>query len=168
VKSIYLLRHAKSDWNASSGSDHERPLNKRGIRSALGMGKHLSSNTVPPALILCSTAIRTRETLALIQKGSNWDSEAVFESFLYHATLQTVKERIQALPVDLESVMIIGHQPTTGEVASWFLGGKQIGVPTCAFIHLRLDIMDWKELNPGHATLHQYVIPSQFMSGVND
>ncbi len=168
MKAIYLLRHAKSDWNTPFGNDHERRLNTRGVRSAKEIGKHLSVNVEPPDLVLCSTSTRTRETIDLVLSESNWSAPVTFESGIYEATIQDVLHILNGLPDATEVVMIVGHQPTTGAVATWLLGGIPVEVPTCSFIHLDVDIEDWNTIGPGCARLQHYAVPKHFNDGISD
>lgn len=168
MKSIYLLRHAKSDWNTPFGNDHDRRLNDRGIASAGVIGKHLSSAVSPPQLILCSTARRTRETTDLLTSASNWKAPISFDAGIYNAGTEDILSRIRLIPETIDVVMIVGHQPTTGAVASLLLGGEQIDVPTCAFLHLEAIVDNWSTVRPGCATLNHYAIPRDFMEDTFD
>ena len=161
MKTIYLLRHAKSDWNAPYGADHERPLNDRGIRSARQLGLYLKENVAPPEIILCSTATRTRETLDLVLKSTYWTSTVQHKSELYLCGRSDYARAMSELDSEIQSVLIVGHQPTTGEVASWLLGGQAVEVPTGTFMVFSLAIPSWEALRPGTAKLELHVTPRQ-------
>jgi len=162
VKSLYLLRHAKSDWEAPYGGDHERPLNKRGKKAAFSMGEYLGINTATPDLIRCSSAKRTKETLGLLLKGSEWDVPVEFSPELYLASLESALGLIGKLPDSHNRVMMIGHQPTMGAIAMALSGGQHIDVPTCTFIHLEFDTDHWVNVRSGTAPIIDYVTPAQF------
>ena len=83
MKTIILFRHGKSDWNAHFEDDHDRPINKRGIKAAKKMGKHLSDRKEIPQILISSTALRARETIELAAQSGNWNSEYIFEPRIY-------------------------------------------------------------------------------------
>ena len=110
MHTLYLLRHAKSSWSDATLVDHERPLSPRGRRDAKRIADHLLRLGIVPALVLCSTARRTRETLELV--GRALDAATVsLESELYAASATTLLERLHAVPEEVGSVMLIGHNP---------------------------------------------------------
>tara|TARA_Y100000748_G_scaffold190483_1_gene159480 strand:+ start:257 stop:535 length:279 start_codon:yes stop_codon:yes gene_type:complete len=83
MKSVTLFRHGKSDWSASYGSDHDRPLNKRGIRAAKKMGKFLADKNQVPELIISSTAVRAHTTVQLAIDNAQWKSRLILERGIY-------------------------------------------------------------------------------------
>ena len=80
MKSVILFRHGKSDWNASYGIDHDRPLNSRGIKAAKKMGQYLLEKDQVPDLIISSTAVRAKTTAQLAIESANWQSKLMFEN----------------------------------------------------------------------------------------
>lgn len=83
MRTLLVMRHAKSDWNADYGRDHDRPLNQRGVRSARYMGQLLSEEGKVPDLVITSTAVRARSTAQLANDAGDWDAEIVLDSNLY-------------------------------------------------------------------------------------
>ena len=83
MKSVILFRHGKSDWNASYGTDHDRPLNSRGIKAAKKMGQYLLEKDQVPDLIISSTAVRAKTTAQLAIESANWQSKLMFERGIY-------------------------------------------------------------------------------------
>jgi phosphohistidine phosphatase len=119
VKNILLLRHAKSAWNIPHQSDHDRALNDRGERAAKTMAAHTAAKAPRPDLILCSTAARTRQTLAPLVKALGSPTPPIsLEKQLYLASESELLERLQALPEDVETVLLIGHNEGIGEFAA--------------------------------------------------
>jgi phosphohistidine phosphatase len=118
VRFVYLLRHAKSSWK-SSVPDHERPLARRGRRAAKAICRHAREQGVEPELVLCSTARRARETLERIEPAIG--SPAVrIERPLYGARSDALLDRLRAVPDEVGSVMLIGHNPGLQQLAlSW-------------------------------------------------
>jgi phosphohistidine phosphatase len=131
------------------------------MKAARAMGAHLKTLVPEPSRIICSSAKRTKETLSLLSGESGWTSDVVFSTELYHASADTALDLIRSIPESIESAMLIGHQPTMGMLASWLLGGQNLDVPTCTFIHLELDIASWSAVHSGAAKLIHYVTPGQ-------
>jgi phosphohistidine phosphatase len=111
MKRLYLLRHAKSSWDDPELADHERPLSARGRRAADAIGAHMREHGIEPQLVLCSSATRTRETLARIGLSGE------IEPGLYGASASELLARVRELPPSLESVLLIGHNPGIHDVA---------------------------------------------------
>jgi phosphohistidine phosphatase len=166
TKRLFLLRHAKSSRDDPELADHERPLAPRGRRAAKTIAEHLEQESVAPALVLCSSARRTRETLEGIAPALGEGVAVEVEDELYSASEQDLLERLQALPDDVESVMLIGHNPAVERLALDLAGsGDQLAdlrrkYPTAALATLELS-GPWRELRPGGATLADFVTPKQ-------
>ena len=159
MKKISLLRHAKSDWDAPYGGDHERPLNKRGKNAARLMGEELNRLNFNPDYILCSTAVRTKETLSIIAECAGWTSPIHFRTALYLCSTEDVRKEIVQLPDSSESVLIVGHQPTTGAFAHWLSDQVHVEVPTCTFLSFNVEIDLWPEISTNCAGLEVYLTP---------
>jgi phosphohistidine phosphatase len=165
-KRLYVLRHAKSSWDDPGLDDHERPLAPRGRRAAKVMGKYVREHHIHPARVLCSTSRRTRETLEGVAPGG----ETMFESELYAASAEDVLERLRRVPEEVESVMVIGHNPAMQIlVLRLAVGGASAPdgrdleaiaqkFPTGALATLTFD-RSWSELAPGCADLAGYARP---------
>jgi phosphohistidine phosphatase len=162
VRRIYLLRHAKSSWGDPSVGDHERPLSPRGERAARDMATHLSRGAVRPGLVLCSSALRARQTFEALSLAS----EVVYEDGLYGAEANELLARLRQLPESLSSVMMVGHNPATEELAARLsgkggpdlLGRLREGLPTGALVQLAFQ-GTWASLAGGAATLEALVLP---------
>jgi phosphohistidine phosphatase len=163
-KRLYLLRHAKSSWDDPDVADHERPLAPRGRRAAKAMARHLEREGVAPALVLCSSSRRTRETLDRIAGGLAAEPEALVEGDLYAAGAGDLLARLRALPDDVESVMLIGHNPGIEELALRLAGAgadrdrMASKFPTGALATLTFE-GSWRGLAPGAASLTGFVRP---------
>src|SRR5262245_41814146 len=110
MKRLYLLRHAKSSWKDVSLSDHDRPLAGRGRRASKAMARHLRDRGIEPDLVLCSTARRARETLDRIAPALGTTAIEI-EPGLYGASAHGLLERLHGVQDEIESVMLIGHNP---------------------------------------------------------
>lgn len=166
VHRLLLLRHAKSSWADPGVRDHDRPLNDRGRRGAVAMGDHLRAQGWIPDLVLCSSARRTCETAALLALPDALPVD--IEHALYLANPETVVERIRTVDESVGTVMVIGHNPTTEELALDLASGatgdpdaiRRLGTkyPTGALAVLEID-RQWSDLADRGAALTHFVSP---------
>ncbi|CCQ72853.1 putative phosphohistidine phosphatase protein [Magnetospira sp. QH-2] len=149
--------------------DFDRPLAGRGRRSALAMAEFLAREDLHPDMVLCSAACRARETLDHIQTAWNWAGNVCVEHDLYGMDAPGLITRLQRLPESLESVMVIGHNPTMEATAHTLVGNgpdkdmadMRAKFPTAALAMIKFDIPDmpWTELAPETGTLIRFVKP---------
>lgn len=159
MRNLYLIRHGKSDWNADYDKDHNRPLNKRGQRDAAKIGAYMKRASVQPDRVLCSSALRTRQTLELLTEEAGWRGEVFVEKSLYLADPEEVYRLIRSQPEQIQTLVIIGHQPFTGEVASHFLGGRHLEVPTACVIGMEFDALSWSDVKGEQGRLLMHLLP---------
>jgi phosphohistidine phosphatase len=166
VKRLYLLRHAKSSWDDPELSDHDRPLAKRGRRASKLIAEHLGRERIRPALILCSSARRTRETLDRIAPAMGAKREVRIERELYRADAMDLLGLLRGLPDDVGSVMLIGHNPAIQDLGLALAGrGPVVGMmqekfPTGALATLEFD-GPWRELAPGAGSAVAFIKPRE-------
>jgi phosphohistidine phosphatase len=166
LKQLFLLRHAKSSWDDPELDDHERPLAPRGRRAAKVMADHLSREGVAPALVLCSSAQRTCETLERIAPALGKDVRVEIERELYAASERRLLERLRAVEDDVESLMLIGHNPGVEQLALLLAGsGERLTAvrskyPTAALATLEFS-GPWCQLRESGAELTDFVTPKQ-------
>lgn len=146
MKTLLLMRHAKSSWKDSELADHDRPLNKRGKKDAPRMGVLLQEKELVPQRILCSSALRSRETAQAVTENSDFSGEIVYLDRLYMAETDEFLAVLRELPDSLERVMIIGHNPGL-ETLLQTLSGRIESLPTAVLAHLTLQSSSWAELN---------------------
>jgi phosphohistidine phosphatase len=164
TKKLFVLRHAKSSWDDPDLDDHDRPLAPRGRRAATVVGEHVRASDVEPDLVLCSSALRTRETLDGVKPGGEW----VIDPELYGADADTVLDRIRRVPEETGSLMVIGHNPAMQELVldladssdPLTLDEARQKFPTGALATLTFEC-DWSELTSGSARLLSFVRPKQ-------
>ena len=159
TKQLLLLRHAKSSWDHPGLSDHERPLNARGRRDAARMGEHLRGRAISPELVLCSSAVRTRETLAGLALGPS--VEVVVDPTLYGASSGELHARVRVVDDAVGVLMLIAHNPGTHALATTLVDDplRIPAYPTAALTDLVAPIDSWAELRPGVARLEEFVTP---------
>jgi phosphohistidine phosphatase len=164
VHTLYLLRHAKSSWSDPTLADHERPLSPRGRRDAKRIADHLLRLGIAPALVLCSTSRRTRETLDLVRPALDAATVSL-EPELYAASAETLLERLHAVPEEVSSLMLIAHNPGLEELALLVasdgpeLGRLETKFPTAALATLTLPRATWQRLSEADAVLAAFVVP---------
>ncbi len=164
-KKIFIYRHAKSDWSAAYGSDHDRPLAPRGIKSAKTMGKMLGLSGQVPDLVITSTAIRAKQTLDISMKEGNWNCELLENKILYHESTVEIFQLVKNLPEKYSSVMLIGHEPKCSALTSILIGGGDITFKTATMARIDFEIENWELLNHGEGELRWLQSPSLYNKG---
>jgi len=137
MKKLYLLRHAKSSWDNPALRDYDRPLNTRGRKQARAMGRFFQENAFAIDGILCSGALRTRQTLDLILESYDYRGEIAYRDEIYASSVSTLKNLIRQANVD--SLLLIGHNPELESLAS-DLTDRDLIMPTC-----QLAVIDMEE-----------------------
>jgi phosphohistidine phosphatase len=158
MRTVWLLRHAKSSWEDATLADHERPLAPRGQKAAKRIRRFASDNGVRPQLVVCSTAVRARATLDLVLPGLG-APRVELDDAVYLASAASLLQRIQALDPGLVRVMIVGHNPGLHDLTCLLAPPGPDRFPTGALAELRLELDDWRSVGPGAASLDRLVLP---------
>ena len=149
VKTLYLMRHAKSSWKNPRLEDHERPLNKRGKRDVPVMGKRLSSRSIHLDRIVSSDARRALDTSILIGKYLGLDASTIQrERRLYLASREEILDFVKGLENAWRQVMLVGHNPGLHDAANLFVVPPIRKLPTAGIVTLVFDIDSWHEIDP--------------------
>ncbi len=167
MKRLYLLRHAKSSWNQLGQEDHERPLNERGRKNALEMGRYMRDNNFAPDLIHSSSSERTRETCFILLSGLGLEISCKFTEELYLATVATILTQIQGAPDQSEALMLITHAPGIADAAVMLgqTGNDEARklvkqkYPTGALGIFDCEVNSWKDINPQSCRLIDFIRP---------
>lgn len=160
MKTLLVMRHAKSDWDASYGADHDRPLNERGVRSARIMGRVLTEADLVPDLIVSSTAVRARSTAALASEAGSWSSDTRLEPALYGSGTDTAVELAAAAP-DVSRLMLVGHQPTWSRLVT-VLTGERVEMKTATVVVIDFEIEWWPGLVGARGTVTNVLQPRDY------
>ena len=155
MKSLHLLRHAKSSWKDPGLNDHDRPLNKRGRQTAKMMAAYFRRAKIAPDLVICSTAVRAQQTLDPIIKATKKPPKIVLVRGIHEGAQRTLWEQLWNLPESAKSVLLIGHNPALQDLALELARGK---FPTGAMARFRFDGA-WKALAPHGALLASFITP---------
>lgn len=169
MKTLYLLRHAKSSWQETGLGDKDRPLNARGIQDATAMGAVIAAQPRLPDLVLCSTAVRTRQTLDLVLPSLKSKPEIRYLDELYMASTQTLLAAIRGIEETVESALLIGHNEGLHDFARLMAGTGEMEdmqrliakLPTAGFVHLELGERIWAYSVPKCGELKAFVIPRE-------
>ncbi len=147
MKTILLLRHAKSDWNADYGSDHDRPLSKRGRKASKLIGKALARTDRRPELVITSSARRAQETVRLARRAGDWSAPVEIAPEFYGAAAGDLLTRVRLVDDSIACVLLAGHEPTWSDACSLFVGGGRFRFPTAALARIDFDSPSWKLLS---------------------
>jgi len=161
MKTILIMRHAKSSWSNPYLKDFDRPLNSRGKNDAPKIGLLLKEKRVIPEKIYCSPAKRTRSTLKKVLKEFSGDKSIVeFTDDLYFRGNEAYLSAIASTPSDIEIGMTVGHNPMTEEFIS-ILSSTPVDVPikTATVACLTAEIENWSDLKPGSCKLQWIIGP---------
>jgi phosphohistidine phosphatase len=146
MKTLLLLRHAKSSWKHPELADHDRPLNKRGKRTAPLMGALLQDEDLIPDLILCSSAVRAHTTALFVAKACAYAGEIKRTRKLYLAGPQAYIEVLRQMAEKHARVLVVGHNPGL-EALIEALTGEAIAMPTAALAQVELSLKRWSDLD---------------------
>lgn len=170
MKTVYILRHAKSDRDNPALQDHDRPLNARGRDAAPKMAAYIKSQGYEPDAVLSSTSRRTVETYDLVKEALG-EAKVTFEEGLYLAEKRQLMERLRWLDDDLQSVMVIGHNPGLEELANALTASpkneKQERLhrrmrekfSTAALAVIQLPAKAWRDVKAGTGKLVEFMRP---------
>ncbi len=169
---LTLFRHAKSSWELNGLDDRERPLNARGLVAAPLMGAFMRENRIQPDLVLCSTAVRTRQTLDLAIAEMKPTPKVKHEDGLYLADPFLLLERLRKTPRTVKHLMIIGHNPGLQILAVELIGDgdpeliRAISdkLPTGGVVVITFDAKSWSDVGPGKGRLAHFATPKLLMA----
>ena len=159
MKTLFVMRHAKSDWGAAFTRDHDRPLNARGEKAARLMGRFLSDSGSVPELVISSTAVRALSTAELAAAAGDWGCAIVTSPNLYASDPERVLEVLAGVDPKVEKMLITGHEPTWSGLVSRLIGGGRIRMPTAAVACLDLPHGSWADLAKAVCELRWLVTP---------
>ena len=162
MKTLYLLRHAKSSWTDTSLADFDRPLNGRGQNAAPFMGEVMARKGLLPDLIISSPAKRATQTAILIKESCGSNAPIQYDEKIYEASPQALKGVISQAGNDLESVMIVGHNPGIEGLINYLTGNLE-PMPTAALAVILLDIAAWNKIDANSGTLQFVIRPNEEM-----
>jgi phosphohistidine phosphatase len=160
MKTLFILRHAKSSWNEPDLSDFERPLNRRGLEAAPLIGETMKKNQFQPDLIVSSPAKRAAQTANLVKEAAEIGGEIRFDERIYEASPARLLEIISEQNEKTDSVMLVGHNPGfEGLVRA--LTGETHSMPTAALAVIDLQTDKWSEVKSASGNLRILIRPKE-------
>src|SRR5260370_41290103 len=160
MKTLLLLRHAKSSWKDENMRDFDRPVNQRGVKAATRKGKYARKHKLQPNLILSSPAERARETTALLLESSGLNVELRYDERIYEASAVRLLEIVSQIEETAGVVMLVGHNPGFEELVQ-LLTNEARHLPTAALACIELDVEKWNKAKPGARRLEWLVNPKE-------
>ncbi len=152
TKHLFVMRHAKSSWDHPGLTDHDRPLNPRGLRDAPRMAEFLNRRKLAPTLLLSSSAKRAVTTAELVQRHLTTPPEWEVINDFYLAPPKAYLQQINLLTAPWSAIMLIGHNPGL-EMLVQELTGEYHRMPTAAIAAFQTEANDWQSLSPTHESL---------------
>ena len=144
MKTLTIVRHAKSSWKDSSLRDRDRPLNSRGKSDAPEMGRRINDAGVRPSLILSSPAVRAWKTAKAVAEAINYPREFLQkEDALYLASLDRILDVVVAQDNRFNNILLVGHNPGLTEFANFLVPGLTSNLPTAGVVSVEVDQEDW-------------------------
>jgi phosphohistidine phosphatase len=160
MKTLTLVRHAKSSWKDTSLADRDRPLNKRGKRDAPEMGRRITDAGIRPSLIISSPAVRAWTTAKVIANEIGYPREFLQrDSALYLASVNGILDVIVEQDVGFNHLMLVGHNPGLTEFANYLVPGLTNNIPTAGVVSVELDTDDWSLYDKPGVDLLLYDFP---------
>ena len=145
MKTLLVLRHAKSSWSDSALSDHERPLNERGRRDAPRMGELLRDYGLIPDVVISSDAVRAQHTAEAVAEAARYVGEILVDGRLYLATPADILVRLRTVHENAGRILIVGHNPGLEGLVEQLTGERE-DLPTAALAQIELPIDRWRDL----------------------
>lgn len=147
MKKLYLVRHAKSSWKDSELSDLERPLLEKGLKRTKRVIDELLKKKAKVDLIVSSHAVRALETAKILAKALNYPQDDVrVEKQIYHADAEALFDQFYDVPEDINSIMLVGHNPTITNFANHFLTKKLDALPTSGVVCVEFKTESWEQI----------------------
>ena len=158
MKTLLLLRHAKSDWDDSSLRDFDRPLAARGERDAPRIGKALRKRGILPDLIISSPAARAKATIKAVTRAAKINLEIRFDEVVYGASSPELISLIRGLPDAISCLLLVGHNPGFEDLVGR-LSGSHERMPTAALACIEFQIDRCEDVNDGDGNLRWLLTP---------
>lgn len=158
MKTLFVLRHAKSSWQNPDSSDFDRELNEQGLRAAPAMGEAIYKNQFEPSMILSSPARRARQTAVLIKETALLESEIRYDERIYEASPLRLLQILSQQDAALDSIMIVGHNPGLEGLIK-ILTGELQPMPTAALAVIDLETNNWSEITAESGKLRIVIRP---------
>jgi phosphohistidine phosphatase len=163
VKTLYLVRHAKSSWDDPSQEDFDRPLNKRGKQDAPFMGQKLKEMGIRPDLLVSSDAKRAKKTAEALAEALEYPLQGIlFKREMYQADCDDMLKLINAMNDAADSMMIIGHNPEFTWLANKLAQMEIENIPTSGVVCIAFNVMSWAQISYGRGRMQFFDYPKRY------
>lgn len=160
MKTLILIRHAKSSWDTLNLSDFDRPLNERGFRNAPRMGKRLKEKDLAPDLVISSPANRALTTCTIISEIIGFPTDRIqTDNAIYHADEDQLLATVQKLPDFADQVMLYGHNPGFTDFVNRLTKSQIDNIPTCGIVACQMNVDRWSDVQWGTGRVQFYDFP---------
>ena len=166
MKTVYLLRHAKSIWDDLYQIDKDRVLADRGVNDALQLGTYVKRNNLNPNIIYCSTALRCIQTLSLMRSGSKTGKkDIIYDDDLYGCHTSFLLNILCHQDKGINSILLVNHEPTLSDLVNFLVPRDKIletgyiKYNTCGFSILKYKANDWSNINQENLSSFEFIIP---------
>jgi phosphohistidine phosphatase len=164
MKTLLLLRHAKSSWKDTDARDFDRPLNQRGLKAAPAIGRLIRKRKLELDLVLSSPAERARQTTQLVLEAASLKTELRYDERIYEASAARLFEIVSQIDDEANVVMLVGHNPGFEEFLA-ALTDEARSFPTAALACIELNIEKWNKVRAGGGQLEWLAKPKELKSG---
>ncbi len=160
MKTLYLLRHAKSSWAAPEQKDYDRPLDERGLEEAPEMAARLLERGETPDLVVSSPALRALSTARIVCEKLGKPMDAIIENRqIYLAGSPKLQQLVSLFDESAASAMLVAHNPALTDLANDLARAGIDNIPTCGLVTIELPIEHWAEVLPGIGRLRHFEYP---------
>ena len=165
MKTLILLRHAKSGWDDPVARDFDRPLNPKGQRAAVAMGRHMKSLGLAFDQVIASPAVRVVETLEQVRAGYGGDLAPQWDKRIYLASAATLLDLVHEFPDAADTVLMAGHNPGLEELVLGLVpggalrGDVEAKFPTASLAEIHFEVERWQDIDPGEGELLRFTRP---------
>lgn len=166
MRTLLIMRHAKSSWDNPDWSDFDRPLNTRGLTTTPFMGNVIYENGLAPELIVSSPAKRAKQTAVLIKETTQVNASVMYDERIYEASPGSLMAVLSEFPETADSVMLVGHNPGLEGLLRVLTGEVEV-IPTAAVAKITLDIGNWADVRPDCGKLEVLMRPKELIQRVD-
>ncbi len=160
MKTLTMVRHAKSSWTDLSSSDFDRVLNERGESDAPRMGAAWKERFRSVERIVSSPAKRAITTAGILAEALDYSVDQIHqEAKIYEASLETLLALVRQFPQQVNDLMMVGHNPGFQNLATCLTGERFANLPTCGVVRVALEVERWSEVQPGSGSLVAFLSP---------
>jgi len=162
MKTLYLVRHAKSSWDSPGLADDERPLLPKGVQKTRLVGNHIAGEGGIIDLMISSQAVRAYETAKILAECFNYPVKRILKDRrIYDGPYDRLLDLIYGTDNEINSLMLIGHNPLITQLSNLFLHPGIEDMPTSAVVCITFDAMKWQEVPASKSKLKFYITPKQ-------